>query len=59
MHNAIGPVWRTIDALVARNRWAEDEGANRTVPGLIDDSCFDAVYFGSLTGGVVWRHPGG
>jgi predicted dinucleotide-binding enzyme len=53
MHNAIGPVWRTIDALVARNRWAEDEEANRTVPGLIDDSCFDTVYFGSLTGGVV------
>jgi hypothetical protein len=41
-----------------RNRRAEYEGANRAAPGLINDSRFDPVYVGSLTGGVVWSHPG-
>ncbi|HEV8045479.1 MAG TPA: hypothetical protein VGP38_09880, partial [Rubrobacter sp.] len=35
----------------------DDEGANRTVAGLIEDSGFDPVYVGSLTGDVVWMEP--
>ncbi len=35
----------------------DDEEANRTVAGLIDDSGFDPVYVGSLTGDVVWMEP--
>jgi 8-hydroxy-5-deazaflavin:NADPH oxidoreductase len=35
----------------------EDEGANRVVAGLIEDSEFDPVYVGSLTGEVVWMEP--
>ena len=35
----------------------DDEGANEVVAGLIDDSGFDPVYVGSLTGDVVWMEP--
>jgi predicted dinucleotide-binding enzyme len=35
----------------------DDEGANTVVAGLIDDSGFDPVYVGSLTGAVVWMEP--
>lgn len=35
----------------------DDEGANTVVAGLIDDSGFDPVYVGSLTGDVVWMEP--
>jgi predicted dinucleotide-binding enzyme len=35
----------------------DDEGANRVVAGLINDSGFDPVYVGSLTGDVVWMEP--
>jgi len=35
----------------------DDEGANRTVAGLIDDSGLDPVYVGSLAGYVVWMEP--
>jgi 8-hydroxy-5-deazaflavin:NADPH oxidoreductase len=35
----------------------DDEGANRVVAGLIEDSGFDPVYVGSLTGEVVWMEP--
>ncbi len=35
----------------------DDEEANRTVAGLIDDSGFDPVYVGSLSGDVVWMEP--
>ena len=35
----------------------DDEGANDVVSGLIDDSGFDPVYVGSLTGDVVWMEP--
>ena len=34
-----------------------DEEANRTVADLIDDSGFEPVYVGSLTGDVVWMEP--
>jgi predicted dinucleotide-binding enzyme len=35
----------------------DDEGANTVVAGLIDDSGFDPVYVGSLTGDVDWMEP--
>jgi predicted dinucleotide-binding enzyme len=35
----------------------DDEEANRTVAGLIDDSGFEPVYVGSLSGDVVWMEP--
>ncbi|MBA2712066.1 MAG: NAD(P)-binding domain-containing protein [Rubrobacteraceae bacterium] len=35
----------------------DDDEANRVVAGLIDDSGFDPVYVGSLTGDVVWMEP--
>jgi predicted dinucleotide-binding enzyme len=35
----------------------DDEVANSVVAGLIDDSGFDPVYVGSLTGDVVWMEP--
>jgi 8-hydroxy-5-deazaflavin:NADPH oxidoreductase len=35
----------------------DDEGANRVVAGLIEDSGFDPVYVGSLSGDVVWMEP--
>jgi predicted dinucleotide-binding enzyme len=35
----------------------DDEGANTVVACLIDDSGFDPVYVGSLTGDVVWMEP--
>jgi len=35
----------------------DDEEANRTVAGLIEDSGFDPVYVGSLTGDVVCMEP--
>ena len=35
----------------------DDEEANNVVAGLIDDSGFDPVYVGSLTGDVVWMEP--
>lgn len=35
----------------------DDERANRVVAGLIEDSGFDPVYVGSLTGDVVWMEP--
>jgi predicted dinucleotide-binding enzyme len=35
----------------------DDEGANGVVAGLIEDSGFDPVYVGSLTGDVVWMEP--
>lgn len=35
----------------------DDEGANRLVAGLIEDSGFDPVYVGSLTSDVVWMEP--
>ena len=37
----------------------DDEEANTVVAGLIDDSGFDPVYVGSLTGDVVWMEPPG
>jgi hypothetical protein len=45
------PLWRAIDTVLARNRRAEYEGANRAAPGLIDDSRFDPVYVGSAPEG--------
>jgi 8-hydroxy-5-deazaflavin:NADPH oxidoreductase len=35
----------------------DDGGANSVVAGLIEDSGFDPVYVGSLTGDVVWMEP--
>ena len=35
----------------------DDEEANSLVAGLIEDSGFDPVYVGSLTGDVVWMEP--
>lgn len=35
----------------------DDEEANRVIAGLIEDSGFDPVYVGSLTGDVIWMEP--
>ncbi len=35
----------------------DDEEANRVISSLIEDSGFDPVYVGSLTGDVVWMEP--
>jgi predicted dinucleotide-binding enzyme len=35
----------------------DDEEANNVVANLIDDSGFEPVYVGSLTGDVVWMEP--
>jgi predicted dinucleotide-binding enzyme len=35
----------------------DDEEANNVVAGLIEDSGFEPVYVGSLTGDVVWMEP--
>jgi predicted dinucleotide-binding enzyme len=35
----------------------DDDEANSVIAALIDDSGFDPVYVGSLTGDVVWMEP--